>query len=148
MTMPGMTLVIALALTGCGSETPLSPEPTAGGGDGSPSSNQATAAEVELHFDETTEHQDLKLRWLELDDSRCPIGVVCIWAGQTVVTLEVVRGEDGPAELELLRRAGREPETAKVFDHELRLLEVEPHPKEGITPNRSQYVLRIEIAEP
>jgi len=148
MSMPGMTLVIALALTGCGSETPASPEPTAGGGDGSPSSNQASAAEVELHFDETTEHQDLKLRWLDLDDSRCPIGVVCIWAGQTVVTLEVARGEDEPVELVLVRRAGREPETARAFERELRLLEVDPHPKEGVTPERSQYVAEIEIAQP
>ena len=104
--------------------------------------------EIELRFDETFEYQNLELRWLELDDSRCPIGVTCVWEGQIVATVEVARGAEASVELELVLRAGIEPETSRAFDHELVLRGVDPHPRDGFTPERSDYVARIEIARP
>ena len=72
--------------------------------------------------------------------------MTCVWAGQTVVTVEVWRGDEERLELELLRRAGRDPEPARALGRQLRLINVEPHPKEGITPARGDQVARIEIA--
>ncbi|MCP4200486.1 MAG: hypothetical protein GY769_00965 [bacterium] len=143
-----LAMVIALA-AGCGGATPVSPEPIpAAVEQSSDSPGEGTAAEITLRYDETVEFQELELRWLELEDSRCPIGVKCIWAGQMVVTVEAARGDDKPLEVELLRRVGREPETAEALGYELRLLEVDPHPKEGVTPERGDYVARIEITGP
>ena len=149
MSLPGFVFVAAMAVAGCSSGTPVSLEAASAPADSASSAaGEATPVTVELRFDVTIEHQGLDLRWLEIEDSRCPTGVVCIWAGQTVVTLEVARGEDGPVELKLVRRAGREPETARALDHELRLLEVDPHPKEGVTPERGDCLARIEIVAP
>ena len=122
--------------------TPEAPDPAA----------RAMVAEVatviELRYDETANYQELTLRWLKLEDSRCPIGVTCVWAGQMLATVEIAEGNEAPLEVELLRRAGREPVVTQAFGYELRLLTVEPHPKENVTPARGDYVMRVEIARP
>ena len=148
MPIPSIVVVIALALVGLRGATPLSPGPTSLALDaGSGSSGAEAGTRVELRFDETARHQDLELRWLELEDSRCPIGVACVWAGQIVATIEVARGVEESVELELVHRIKGPPATSRAFDFELRLLGVDPHPKQGTTPERSDYVARIEIAE-
>ena len=149
MSVQSVVLVVAMAVAGFNCGTAVIPEPASGAVDGSSSSSgEGSDVEIELRFDETVEYQDLELRWLELDDSRCPIGVTCVWEGQIVATVEVARGAEGSAELELVLRAGTESETSRAFDHELVLRGVDPHPKDGVTPERSDYVVRIEIAEP
>jgi hypothetical protein len=125
-----------MAVTGFSCGTAVVPEPTSDG------------AVIELRFDETVAYQDLELRWLRLDDSRCPIGVTCVWEGQIIATVEVARGAEGSVELELRLQVGIEPETSRAFDHELVLQGVAPHPKDGVTPERSDYVARIEIVDP
>lgn len=101
-----------------------------------------------LKYDETVAYRDIQLRWLALEDSRCPIGVTCVWAGQTVVTLAVTRDDASPLELSLLTRAMRPPEASSAFGYELRLLGVDPHPREGVTPARGDYTARLEISSP
>jgi hypothetical protein len=143
-----LATVVALGIVGCASSTPVG----SGAPPSAPPPAGATSAqppvEVELRFDETVESRGLELRWLEIEDSRCPKGVTCIWEGQVVVTLEVARGEDEPVEVALVNHPGREPEAVRAFDRELRLLGVEPHPEHGVTTPREAYLARIEIAEP
>ena len=103
---------------------------------------------IELRYDKTVNYQELTLRWLTLEDSRCPIGITCVWAGQMLATVEIAESDEAPLEVELLRRAGREPVVTQAFGYALRLLGVEPHPKDGVTPARSNYVMRVEIARP
>jgi hypothetical protein len=145
MSLPSLVLVLVMAVAGCGGTPPATPESAAPVGTGG--SGQGEAVELELRFDETVTFEELAMRWLEIQDSRCPTGVQCIWAGQVVVTLEAVRGEDDPVKVELVLRIGDEPKAVRVSDYELRLQGVDPHPKEGVTPERSDYVARIEIAE-
>jgi hypothetical protein len=133
---------MAVAEFNCG--TAVVPEPTSG----SLSSSDNSGTVIELRFDQTVEYQDLELRWLALDDSRCPIGVTCVWEGQIVATVEVARGGEGSVELKLPLRVAIEPETSRAFDHELVLQGVDPHPRYGVTPERSDYVARIEIVDP
>ena len=143
-----LATVVALGIAGCASGDPAG----SGARPSAPPPAAAAAArdavEVELRFDETVASRGLELRWLEIDDSRCPTGVTCVWEGQVVVSLEVARGEDGPIEVELLNQPGSEPEAARAFDHDLRLLGVEPHPKHGVETPRGDYLARLEIAEP
>lgn len=150
MSLLNTVFVIAMTAAGCSSGNPVSPpdstSPPVETGDRS--STQATTAEIELQFDEVLEYQGLKLRWLEIEDSRCPIGVTCIWEGQIIATIEAARGEETPVELELLLRAGHQPEPARAYDYELVLLGVDPHPKEGVAPERGSYLARIEITGP
>lgn len=104
-------------------------------------------SQVELHFDEKITVSDLELRWLEVADSRCPIGVQCISAGQIIAKIQVSRGVEETM-LELVLRPVAEPVPEKAFGHEFRLLGIEPHPRQGSTPDRSDYVAQIEISGP
>lgn len=149
MSLSSIVLIIAAAVAGCTGGTSMSPEPVSDAADPAASAMTALAREIiELRYDETASYRDVSLRWLELADSRCPIGVSCIWAGQLLATVEVVHGVQGNMKVELLRRVGREAEISHAFGYELRLLDVDPHPKEGVTPVRGDYVLYMDITKP
>jgi hypothetical protein len=62
----------------------------------------------------------------KVDDSRCPIGVVCVWEGEATAHL-TLQGGDGP-DLTVDLSLHSKP-TAEVRGLELRLTAVEPHPK-------------------
>ena len=149
MSRTGRAFVVALAVaTGSGGVLVGSEAPSGAGTPQPSSSSEGTGQQVELRFDETAEYRDLKLRWLEVEDSRCPIGVQCVWAGQVVVTVEATRGEEGPVELELVLRVGRDPRAVRAFAHELLLKGVDPPPRPGVTPERSHYLALLEITRP
>jgi hypothetical protein len=149
MSKPSLIAVLVLVVAGCSGATPVSLEPAPQPANSSPTtSDEGAGTELELRFDETVEFEDLELTWLELDDSRCPTGVTCIWEGQIVASFEVGQGQAEPVKVELLLRAGHETEPGRAFGRDLRLLGVDPHPKEGQTPERDQYVARLEISEP
>ena len=92
---------------------------------------QKTRTVLELRFDQSVVYQDLELRLLSLDDARCPTGITCVWAGQMMVTLELLSRGDGPVEVELLRKVSREPVVVQAYEYELRLRGVEPLPRAG-----------------
>ena len=144
-----LPLVLVLLILGCEGGGLTDPSVPPSGETGSQSSAApATAGEaavLELRFDETVSAAALRLRWLELNDSRCPLGVQCVWEGQAVVTVEI-SGDDLAAErVDLTLRAGVEPAVVVVAAHELQLLDVEPYPREGVTPERGEYVATLEI---
>lgn len=90
----------------------------------------------------------MELRWIDLQDSRCPIGVKCVWAGQMLVTVEITMGDEPPIQVKLLRRAGRDPEISGAFGHELRLLIVEPYSKNGVVYARCDFRMQLEFMVP
>jgi hypothetical protein len=144
-----LMLALAAPLSACTGGATTGADP--GVGAVSVTQNPASAAAptvIALRYDKTVEYGELELRWRALEDSRCPIGVTCVWAGQMLATIEIAKRDEAPLEVELLRRTGREPVVSRAFGYELRLLEVEPHPKENVTPSRGDYVMRIEIASP
>lgn len=152
MPLSNIIFLIAIALSGCTGASALSP--TSGGESIPPTERTVNARPakptkvMELSYDKTVDYRDIELRWLTLKDSRCPIGVNCMWAGQIQATVEVVHSERGKIELELLRRAAREPEVEIAFGHELRLREVLPNPKVNVVPDRSEYRMFVEIGQP
>jgi hypothetical protein len=146
-----MILLSTLAATGCYG-SPVSSDPGASEiTSSSASSSVKTNGMVKIRFDETVTYADLELRWLEINDSRCPTGVNCFWAGEVKVMLEATRttaqGSE-PAELQLTLQSRREPATATVSfsGYELELLNVDPYPKDKVTPERSYYVAEIKIS--
>ncbi|MFQ5350874.1 MAG: hypothetical protein ACE5EG_10565, partial [Thermoanaerobaculia bacterium] len=100
---------------------------------------------VELTLDQTVDLADLRVRWLELSDSRCPREVQCVWEGEAVVTLEVSRDDGRSRRLALDLRPGTGSEVVTVLGHELRLVSVEPYPREGVEPRRDDYRAAVEI---
>jgi hypothetical protein len=100
---------------------------------------------VELQAKEVSQYQNLTLRLIKIEDSRCTIGETCIWAGQLVVTLQITNNLNKSVEIKLIRK--REAETAFNFGYSFRLLNVEPHPKRGKTILFSEQTVQIEIVK-
>ncbi|MFI6318641.1 hypothetical protein ACIBG8_14025 [Nonomuraea sp. NPDC050556] len=71
-------------------------------------------------------------------DSRCPEGVQCVWEGDAVVTVRITAGTAAPTEHELHTNA-RFATAVTVAGHELRLVALNPHPKQGVTLAADSY---------
>lgn len=101
-------------------------------------------ARLGLQFDTTVTWADLELRWLDFEDSRCAIGVTCVWAGRMAATVEIRRGTER-REIRLSNNLKAEPPAASAFGYAFRLLGMEPHPKQGVEVSRSARTLEIGI---
>jgi len=107
----------------------------------------AGAATVTLALGETAEVGGLRLRFAELvEDSRCPDGATCVWAGRVVVRLEVV-GADDPATLSL-GMPGLTPDAPLshvVAGRQIALVDLSPFPKIGVEPAADAYSLTLDV---
>lgn len=107
--------LIALAVSACASVPPADASPTAGLGQ---------AASVD----------GLRVRPLQIvEDSRCPINAVCVWAGRLIVRVEVRGGnwrEVRDLELEMPQ---------PIADGQLTLVAAEPGKMAGAEADPSAY---------
>lgn len=96
----------------------------------------------------TIAQEQLTLSLTDVKDSRCPVGVQCIWAGHAVVTLAVGKkgappqpvliGTEAPENLKLPYKATQGPYT-------LSLAKLEPLPtKDGGVPLQ-RYVATVQV---
>lgn len=108
-------------------------------------SNDELGSVITLHVAQATKYKNLELRLINVEDSRCPIGTECIWAGQMVVTLEVSNEHGEKTDLKLLRK--REPKIVSAFGYGLILLDVEPHPKKGKSVQINDQVIKLKIVK-
>jgi hypothetical protein len=102
---------------------------------------------VTLRLEETATINGLTVRLLSVNDSRCPLGVACVWEGQVTVEIEITRGEREPGILELTLRSGTEPEVPVVEGHGFRLLRVVPAPVRGKERAPEDLTAEIEVKE-
>ncbi|HSK18347.1 MAG TPA: hypothetical protein VK912_04360 [Longimicrobiales bacterium] len=76
-------------------------------------------------------------------DSRCPVDVTCVWAGDAHVRLDGSRGA-GREPLEL--HTGIEPTEAEFAGYRIRLLDVSPPRREGDDVRPADYSVRLAIS--
>lgn len=76
------------------------------------------------------EIQDIKVKFLDVtEDSRCPADVICIWAGQATVLVNILKGDQDMGNLSLTDQLGNEALNTKIFDNfSIKLVKVEPYP--------------------
>ena len=72
------------------------------------------------------------------EDSRCPVGVSCIWAGDAVVAITVDDTAGGTKTLEL-HTNGRFVTEAALDGHVVRLVALSPTPRQGSTIPVDEY---------
>jgi hypothetical protein len=83
---------------------------------------------------------DLAVRFADVsEDSRCPEGVTCVWAGRAVVQLEVGDGEAPTVALEV-GGASREVRGLSLAAEAL-----DPHPRADAATPPEDYRLRLRI---
>ena len=86
--------------------------------------------EFEIRWDrEYVIDSDLSFTLNETKDSRCPKGVVCIWAGEATVWLKMLQPEnltaDDPSTIKL---KNTEPKTQRYKQYMFELIDVYPYP--------------------
>lgn len=77
-----------------------------------------------------------------IEDSRCPEGVNCIWAGNAKVRLEL-SGLRGTKVIEANTNMGPQGDRYEAYSITLRSLT--PHPKNGVTTDKSSYIAEVKI---
>ncbi|MFZ4106600.1 hypothetical protein [Flavobacterium sp.] len=79
------------------------------------------------------------------DDSRCPEGVTCIWAGEVSATVEVYKDkkmlEEKSVTFNSKNKEGNFKWFATYFPKKIKSIGVAPYPKEGqIVKPKKQYI--------
>ena len=77
------------------------------------------------------------------EDSRCPRGVNCVWAGNAKILLKVKKDAGKPADVEL--NTNINPKTSRYLEYELRLRELRPYPESDSTIKSSDYEVTLTL---
>ncbi|UCC81236.1 MAG: hypothetical protein JSW64_07740 [Candidatus Zixiibacteriota bacterium] len=91
------------------------------------------------------EPENLSIKFVNVtEDSRCPVGVECIWAGQAKIEVEIKREDEEPEIIVLTSQAGREElAEMQVKDYFIKLLKVEPPRQKDVELKLSDYNITL-----
>lgn len=104
---------------------------------------QAAAAEgFNVRFGQTVTVAGTPISFTEINESRCPKEVVCVWAGDAAVTLE-----SGTEQVVLHTNPQAGSPSEKLGNVTLTLTEVRPEPVGSTPPKKSEYAATIRISE-
>jgi hypothetical protein len=79
------------------------------------------------------------------EDSRCPKGVNCIWAGNGKILLQVSKGRGKAASVEL--NTGIEPRQLRFQNYNIKLVNLDPYPEKDVTNRRERYVATLVVSK-
>lgn len=80
-----------------------------------------------------------------VEDSRCPTGVTCIWAGNGKVSVHLSKARSESVAVELNTNAG--PKSSTYQGYEIRLVSLDPYPKNGVTISKNDYVATLMVCK-
>ena len=100
--------------------------------------------EIQIHEQKTFSRSNLKIKFVSLiEDSRCPIGTNCVWAGNAKIKIEISRGKSSKTfELSTML----EPKSATYKGFQIKLVSLTPVPGENIRINRNGYVAALAVS--
>ena len=97
------------------------------------------AEELEIEFGKTISYENLKLYFYDVEDSRCPSDVTCIWEGKVSAMIHISNQTHkigGPLEISY-------PVTY-ISPYTITLVDVKPYP---ISTEKPDYVAMLEITK-
>ena len=133
--------VVLLALS-CGeSDAPTS--------DGNLARTPTGPKEVIVRIGDTVVANNLEITFTRvLEDSRCPIGVTCIWEGNAKVELEVgALNSDAPT-IRLVLNTATEPRDGDAYGQRITLIAVRPNPVSTAPIPHDTYEVRLKVEGP
>ncbi|MFT5891354.1 MAG: hypothetical protein ACI9Y7_001455, partial [Dokdonia sp.] len=110
-----------------------------------PSTPSVDTLELKLEIGECQKVNNIKVTFLEvLEDSRCPKGVSCVWAGQAKIKVRIKEKGLAPVEKELIFNASGKD----VFIHTsettvIKALRLSPYPNTSIPFRDRVYYLEV-----
>lgn len=78
-----------------------------------------------------------------LTDSRCPVGVVCVWAGEAIVRFKFLEGNQEESYFDLHSGV----KDTLVNGYQIASIELLPYPEHGKEIKREDYKVKIVIGE-
>lgn len=87
-------------------------------------------------------NQSLKFRITEINDSRCPSDVVCVWQGEAVVKISIESPLSGSLELSTFNNL-----TDTIGPYSFELIDVAPYPVSTKTIRLEEYKVTLKISE-
>jgi hypothetical protein len=112
-----------------------------------PASNVKQVAlnqEFEIKVGERVTVGGLKLSFASVaEDSRCPKDVKCVWAGNGKIILRLSKAGKQPANVDL--NTGIEPKHKLYYGYDIKLVSLNPYPKEGEKIKGSDYVATVVV---
>ena len=102
-----------------------------------PMISESFADEIKVKFGETVSYENLKFYFYDIEDSRCPLDVTCIWEGRVLAMIRMSNETHsiGGGSVIDMPMTFFEPYT-------ITLVSVEPHP---ISTEKPNYVATLEI---
>ena len=98
---------------------------------------------VKVDQEKTVPGTRIKVKFIELiEDSRCPVDVNCVWAGNAKIKVLLSKGAESET-VELNTRLA--PRQVTFAGHRFRLAALRPVPRSNIRINRNGYVAAIEV---
>ena len=102
--------------------------------------------EIRIGEQVSIENEGLRISFSHVaEDSRCPEGVQCIWAGNGKIVLRVSKARKGAASMRL--NTGLEPRQDAYRGYDVKLVSLNPYPKEGMPIKRKQYVATLIVSK-
>lgn len=108
--------------------------------------NEENPGKIDLKIGETKAVDDAgySLRFLEVvEDSRCPEGVDCIWAGRAVVKIVLIKEDQSLAEFDL--EDSGDKNTSESDGFQFKLVSLVPKPTAYGQPKQDEYIASISI---
>jgi len=107
--------------------------------------------QFQLKVDQTAliRSENMRIAFLDVaGDSRCPSDVVCIWAGEVSILVNIWKNHQNHGDLILTRGAGKGDQAAKTFDgYSIELVKVEPYPVSIQKIELPDYIITLVVAK-
>ena len=93
----------------------------------------------------TIKKEGLKIALVKIEeDSRCPEGVQCIWAGNGKVLLRLSRGRERATTMTL--NTGIDPGSAAYGAYDVKLVNLCPYPKKDVEIKKNEYIATLLVS--
>jgi hypothetical protein len=84
----------------------------------------------------------LKIRFLSVaEDSRCPQGVTCVWAGNAAVRVKIGKSDA------VTLNTGIAPKELEIGDHKVKLVGLTPYPRENVKIDQASYEATLLVSK-
>jgi hypothetical protein len=109
------------------------------------SAQSAQQVSVRINNQKSVMRDRLRIKFVAVEDSRCPQDANCVWAGNAKVTIKVTnrRGQSRSFDL----NTNLEGKSARFDGYEIKLGSVSPYPRSNIRINRNGYTASFTVTK-